>query len=87
MAGGLEAKCCFVRRLVHVRGWLKVLPLLGLVIISVVLCYALDLAFEMLPGYRHDVKGCVFVFGGIAVCCLWVVCYVKVCVDLHSYLV
>ena len=71
MAGGLEAECCFVCSLVHVHGWLKVLPLLCLVVIAVVLCYALDLACEMLPRYCHDVEGCVFV--ALWYCCVLLV--------------
>ena len=63
------------------------LPLLDLVVETSFLGQVLDLSSEMLPWYVHYVDDSVFVFGGAAVLCVWVVCKVEVGIKSNPYFV
>ena len=85
--GGWRRSDAFRVVLVNGRCWLQVLPLLDLVAEAVFLGQVLDLSCKMLPWYVHDVDDDMFVFGGAAVLCVWVVCEVEVGIESNPYFV
>ena len=87
VVGWLEAECGFECCLVKGLCRLQVLPMLDLVVEPCILCQVLDLSCKVLPWYVHDVGDGVFVFGGVVVLGMWVVCEVKVRVESYPYFV